>query len=83
MVTVLWPDGTRTRGETATACLEMIAKVQWSQPMTVTGVKYVLAARAYGWNATVVDPTLPDDEFVRSLGNSGMVFVTEEKMPWE
>lgn len=80
---VLWPDGTRTRADSATACLELIAKVQWDQPMSIEGLKYVLAARAFGWNKTIIDPTLDDDTFLRALGETGMVFVSETDPSWD
>jgi hypothetical protein len=81
-VAIYWPDGAVTRAETASEALEIVATKQWEQPMTVDSLKFVLAARAYGWNQASVNPLLPDDEFLAALGETGMVFVTDDRIEW-
>ena len=73
MIHVYWPDGSVTRGETATEVLAKISDKQWDEP---DDVKALLAQRAAGWNLAIIDPTLPDDLFLQALGGTGMVFVT-------
>lgn len=82
MLSIFWPDGAITRGHSATDALWTIADKQWDQPMSIHDVKYVLAARAFGWNNSVIDPTLSDDDFVDALGSSGMVFVQRGSIKW-
>lgn len=82
MIEMRFPDGSIIKGKTATEVLERLAKVQW-ESVSVEGMKHLMSARAYGWNNAIVDPALPDDEFVRALGESGMVFVTDGTPLWD
>lgn len=75
MIEMRFPDGSVIKGVDATDALAALAKMQW-QKVSVDGMKHLLAARAYGWNHSVVDPGLPDAEFVHAIGETGMVFVT-------
>lgn len=81
-VAIYWPDGAVTRADSAGQALDIVASKQWEQPMSVEALKHVLAARAYGWNHSALDPELPDDEFVRALGETGMVFVSDGSIDW-
>jgi hypothetical protein len=79
---VYWPDGSVTRGASATDVLRKVADKQWDQPMTSNDLKVLLAARAYGWNQSRIDVCADDHEFLRLLGDSGMVFVTDAPVSW-
>lgn len=77
MMRALFPDGTEVRGVNATDLLAQIAKMQWYK-VSIDAMKHLLAARAYGWNNSILNPDLDDDSFVKSLGETGMVFVLTE-----
>ena len=74
LVTVSWPDGTRTVGRTATELLARLGEVQW-QPCDVPGMKQRLSDRAWAWDGSLLDPLLPDDAFLAALGASTMADV--------
>lgn len=74
-VTIYWPDYTVTRAETATQALEKIGLKQWKMLTDVGQIKRMLARRASIWSNATVDPETPSHEFLRQLGESGMVFV--------
>jgi hypothetical protein len=74
-VSIYWPDYTITRGDNATDLLRKVALKQWEEEVTVPRMKELLAERAWGWSNSVVDPLLPDEEFIKELGDTGMVFV--------
>lgn len=76
-VAIYWPDGSVTRANDPTAALQIVASKQWDQPVSVAKMKQLLSQRAIGWNDAVVDPLLPDAEFLSALGETGMVFVTD------
>jgi hypothetical protein len=82
-VTIYWPDYTMTKAANATAALKIIAEKQWEEQVSVERMKELLAGRAWGWCNAVVDPSLPDEEFLSALGDTGMVFVWfGEEDPW-
>ena len=72
---IYWPDYTVTTADNATKALAIIAEKQWEQEVTVVEMKKLLADRAWGWCNALVDPSLPDKEFLVALGETGMVFV--------
>lgn len=82
-VAIYWPDGAVTRADSPSEALEIVAAKQWDQPMSVEALKHLLAARAWGWNESTLDATLPDADFLAALGETGMVFVTDDTIRWE
>ena len=74
-VAVYWPDYTISRARNATKLLELLALKQWEEEVSVHRMKELLAERAWGWSNEIVDPQLPDEEFLKELGETGMVFV--------
>jgi len=67
-----------------TLALCKVAEKQWEDPGDLGQFKRLLANRAFGWNESIVDPELPDQEFLEALNRSGMVFVHfGETDPWE
>ena len=83
-VTIYWPDYSMTKAVSATRALEVIAEKQWEELVSVPRMKELLSERAWGWCNEIVDPTLSDDEFLKALGETGMVFVWfGEQDPWK
>jgi hypothetical protein len=74
-VSVYFPDYTVTRGKSASEVLLKIGKKQWKFEDRLSAIKEMLARRAMHWSGTEIDPSLPSPEFLKALGDSGMVFV--------
>lgn len=82
-VKIYWPDYTITVAVSATRALEVIAQKQWEEEVSVPRMKELLADRAWAWSRKIVDFDLEDKEFLKALGDTGMVFVWfGEGDPW-
>ena len=73
-VALYWPDGTALPGEDPTDVLARLGRLQWT-PLDVAAMKAALSDRAYAWSGAVLDPLLPDDEFLTALDASGLCAV--------
>ena len=74
-VSIYWPDYTTTVAVSASRALEVVAQKQWEEEVSIPRMKELLAGRAWAWTNQIVDHRLPDDEFLKALGDTGMVFV--------
>ena len=74
-VKIYWPDYTVTSADNASEVLLKIGKKQWKIETEVKSIKRMLSRRAYNWSGVQIDPELPNRQFLKALGESGMVFV--------
>ena len=75
LVTVTWPDGSRSVGRTATELLDRLGAQQW-EPCSRAAMKRRLSDRAWSWDGTLIDPELDDAAFLAVLTTSTMATVT-------
>lgn len=81
-VRLIFPDETELAGVDATDVLRRLGNIQWT-PTDVAETKVALSDRAWAWNNSLLDPLLPDSEFLMALDDTGMVAVdwTATKAP--
>jgi hypothetical protein len=74
--TVEFGDGKSIQGTPEEVLLEWGAWAYVIPPLEdMDEIKEELAHRAYVWCGAIVDPELPDVDFLRAIGDSGMVDV--------
>ena len=71
---IRWPDGSVTRGESATEVLATLAYEQFD-PEAKVNIKKALAQRVSNVADAVIDWQAEDDEFLDSLAATGIVKV--------
>lgn len=73
-VRLIFPDETVVTGHDPTDVLRRLGNLQWTVK-DVDEMKLALSDRAWAWNSSLVDPLLPDSEFLMALDDTGMVAV--------
>lgn len=66
---VRWTDGFLVHGSSASEVLAEIGGRMWDPPQNI---KATLAYRAWSYFRVNVDESLPDDEFLKALGEAGL-----------
>jgi hypothetical protein len=72
---VTWPDGTTSKGRSATELLVHLGARQWS-PIGKQEMKALLSKRAQTWSSKFIHPAQPDEPFLRELHRVGLFDLT-------
>lgn len=74
VVTLVFPDGTELAGASDRDVLERLGRLQWT-PVTPEVMKGYLSDRVWNLGQHVIDPELPDPEFLDALDQTTIVLV--------
>jgi hypothetical protein len=77
-VIVRFPDKSILAAPTADELLTKWNAEKWNRDRSATEFRNELSRRAWVWDAALVDPTLPAEQFIRELADAHLLTILEE-----